>query len=126
AGEGVHTVELLLGIEVVLRSLQVNLKRGLVDGNVDGPPPDILLRGRALDYALVLGGSAGLGTRVGDEGAQIGDGTVRVITDGFRVKFGRRKIASDVLNRNAVRVNIESRHGCFLYLVQDSPQKPLS
>jgi hypothetical protein len=52
--ETVEAVKSLACVEVVERTLPVDLEGVLVEGDINRPPPNIVLRGGILDYALVL------------------------------------------------------------------------
>lgn len=71
----VKDIDELAGVEVVDRTLAVDLERVLVHLDVDRAPPDIILGGLLVHDTLVLGRTTGLlagevdqSTRRGDDG----------------------------------------------------------
>lgn len=60
AGVTVKDVDKLAGVEVVDRTLTVDLERVLVHLDVDGTPPDVVLGGLFIDDTLVLGRTTSL------------------------------------------------------------------
>ena len=102
AGETIEAIKPLAGVEIIERTLSVDLKRPLVERDVDRAPPDIAFRVRVLDDALVFGRASRLHAGVGDQRAILGDARVFLETDGVFVKRARRQITVNFGNSKAV------------------------
>ena len=107
AREAVEAVHPVAGVEVVQGALAVDGKRLVVERDVHRPPPDVGLRVRMPDDALVLGRAAGLRPGVGNEGAVLGDARVLLVADGVLVEPARWKIMVNLPDRDPVCLEIE-------------------
>jgi hypothetical protein len=92
AGEAVEAVEALAGVEIIAGALTVDGEAAGIERDVDRAPPHLGFGGRLFDHALVLGGTAGLGARVGDERAVIGQAGILVVADGVFVEHARARL----------------------------------
>ena len=113
AGEAVEAVQALAGVEVVLGAFAVDRKRLRVERDVHRPPPDVLFRSRVLDDPLVLGRPAGLGARVGDQRAVVGDAGILLVTNGVLVERAQRQVAVNLGHRQFVVFQVECIHRCM-------------
>ena len=80
--------------------------------DVHRPPPDVLLRVRMFDDALVLGRAAGLCPGVGDERAVLGDAGVLLVADGVLVRGNWAGGCGEPRRTEFVIFEIECVHGC--------------
>ena len=112
AGETIKDVDVLTGVEVVDRTLTVDLEGVLIEGNVDRAPPDVVLGSLLVDDTLVLRRTAGLLAREVDQSARRrDDGTL--VDDGILVKGSDGGVALRALAMGSQ----SSRSGHVLSLV---------
>src|SRR4029079_11768827 len=83
--------------------------RVLIDRDVDVAPPDVVLGVGMLDDPLVLGAAARLGTRIGDQGAGVGDVALVVFANRFGIQRRGTEVATDVLHRDANAGQVDGR-----------------
>ena len=107
AGKPIHDIQPLARVEIVLGPFQVDLKRVLIDRNVDVAPPNVIFRFRVLDDPLVLGAAARFVPRIGDQRARVGDIAVVVFANGLRIQGCRGQVPPNVFNRDAVDRHIK-------------------
>jgi hypothetical protein len=98
AGETVEDVNVVASVEVVDGALAVDLESVLVHLNVDGAPPDIVLRSLLIDNALVLRRTTGLLAGEVDESSRVGNDSALVL-DGVLVKLGDGSVALETGRR---------------------------
>ena len=110
AGEAVEAVEPLARVEVIERALAVDVEGLLVARDVHRAPPDVLLRVRMLDHALVLGRAAGLDAGIGDQRAVLGDAGVLLEANGVLVERAWRQVAVNFGDRQLVLFEVEVSH----------------
>lgn len=97
----VDHVEALPRVQVIDGALTVDHERVVAEREVDGTPPDVLLRRGLLDDALVLRAAAGVLAGLTHEGAGRGHRRAAFVLEGQLVELRHTGVANDVVDVNA-------------------------
>jgi hypothetical protein len=106
-GESVETIEALSRVKVIASALPVYRKCAEIERDVDGPPPNLVLRRALFHNAFVFGRTPGLDARVGYERAVLGNMGILLVEDSMLVEGAGSKVAVDFLNSNFVLLQVE-------------------
>mmetsp|Transcript_17282 Transcript_17282/g.35600 ORF Transcript_17282/g.35600 Transcript_17282/m.35600 type:complete len:301 (-) Transcript_17282:86-988(-) len=98
ACKAVHNIKSFLSVQVVHGSLTVDLEHGLLQLDVDLPPPNVTHAVELLHNALVLRRSSGLLATGDRQGTRGRDEAAFLVTQRLLVKHSRAGIVVDVLD----------------------------